>query len=362
MSDFASIPDCLAALAAGRMIVLCDDADRENEGDLVLAAQHAAPEAIAFMATRACGLICLAMEGRLLDRLGLPLMTRDNRSRLGTAFTLSIEAREGVTTGISASDRARTIQVAIDPGARPEDIVTPGHVFPLRAREGGVLVRAGHTEAGVDLCRLAGLLPAAVICEIMNPDGSMARLPELRRYAQEHGLPIATIADLIAWREARESLVEPVAEGRLATAHGEFRVYAYRSTVSGDHHLALVRGAPRPGGDVAAPVLVRVQKESLLTDVFGAPGATATARLLPQVAAAEHAVLLIMRDDDGTALAAQVAGLGSGAARVAPMDHRDYGIGAQILRHLGVRRMPRWCACSPAATARSAPCPATASS
>jgi 3,4-dihydroxy 2-butanone 4-phosphate synthase/GTP cyclohydrolase II len=339
MSDFAPVPDLLAALAQGRMIVLCDDEDRENEGDLVMAAQFADPKAIAFMATKACGLICLAMDGVLLDRLGLPLMTSDNRSRLGTAFTLSIEAREGVTTGISAADRARTIQVAIAEHSRPQDIVTPGHIFPLRARDGGVLVRAGHTEAAVDLCRLAGLKPAGVICEIMQADGTMARVPQLITYATEHGLPIGSIADLIAWREARERLVELVAEGEVATAAGPFRACVYRSSVTGDHHLALVRGRPRPGGDCADPVLVRVQKESPLADAFAAPGRLPAVAVLRQIAAAGEGVFLLMRDGDGRALADEVAALAGGMRPQPAMDHRDYGIGAQILRHLGVRRM-----------------------
>ncbi len=339
MSDFAPVPDLLAALAQGRMIVLCDDEDRENEGDLVMAAEFADPRAIAFMATKACGLICLAMDGTLLDRLGLPLMTSDNRSRLGTAFTLSIEAREGVTTGISAADRARTIQVAIAEHSRPQDIVTPGHIFPLRARDGGVLVRAGHTEAAVDLCRLAGLKPAGVICEIMQADGTMARVPQLIAYAREHGLPIGSIADLIAWREARERLVELVAEGEVATAAGPFRACVYRSSVTGDHHLALVRGRPRPGGDVADPVLVRVQKESPLADAFAAPGRLPAVAVLRQIAAAGEGVFLLMRDGDGRVLADEVAALAGGMRPQPAMDHRDYGIGAQILRHLGVRRM-----------------------
>jgi 3,4-dihydroxy 2-butanone 4-phosphate synthase / GTP cyclohydrolase II len=267
--QFSPIPDVIAAIARGDMVVLVDDEDRENEGDLVMAAQCADAKAIAFMATKGCGLICLSMEGRMLDRLGLPLMARDNRSRLSTAFTLSIEAREGVTTGISAADRAHTIQVAIADNARPEDLVSPGHIFPLRARDGGCLVRAGHSEASVDLARLAGLRPAAVICEIMKPDGEMARVPDLIPFCQQHNLLLATIADVIAYREARECTVELVAEARIDTPAGIFTTYCYRSRINGEHHLAFVRGEQLgPGKECHRPVLVRVQKEQILSDIF----------------------------------------------------------------------------------------------
>jgi 3,4-dihydroxy 2-butanone 4-phosphate synthase/GTP cyclohydrolase II len=343
---FASIPDVLSALQRGEMIVLVDDESRENEGDVIMAGEFADAKSVAFMATRACGLICLAMEGRMLDRLGLPLMSRDSRSRLGTAFTLSIEARDGVTTGISAADRARTIQVAIRDDATPEHIVVPGHVFPLRARDGGVLVRAGHTEATVDLARLAGLKPAGVLCEIMNADGTMARLPELERFAREHRLPLATIADLIAWREARETLVSLAAEAPVETSAGLFRGYAYANTITGENHLALVRGERlKPGADVREPVLVRVQKESPLSDLF-APGhgGLDPRACLQQIAAAGEGVLLYMNDPDARALPSLLAALGGADHRAKPlpapaMDPRDYGIGAQILHHLGVRRM-----------------------
>lgn len=343
---FASIPSVIEALKRGEMIILVDDESRENEGDLVIAGDFADAKSIAFMATRGCGLICLAMEGTLLDRLGLPLMGRDHRSRMGTAFTLSIEAREGVTTGISAADRARTIQVAIREDSRPEDLVVPGHVFPLRARDGGVLVRAGHSEATVDLARLAGLRPAGVLCEIMKEDGTMARLGDLTEFSQRHGLLLASIADVIAYREARETLVELVAEGALETAAGLFRAYAYANVLTGEHHLALAIGEGlRPGGERRDPLLVRVRKQSLLADASGgAPGLPSPLGALRQIAAGGAGVLLTIHDPDARALPAQLAQLGGRVLRPRPaggasMDPRDYGIGAQILHHLGVRRM-----------------------
>jgi len=343
---FAAIPDVLAALKRGEQIVLVDDEDRENEGDLVVAAQHADPKAIAFMATKACGLICLAMEGRMLDRLGLPLMTSVNNSRFGTAFTLSIEARDGVTTGISAADRSRTVQVAIASEAKPQDIVTPGHVFPLRARDGGVLVRAGQTEGSVDLCRLASLTPAAVICEVMKPDGTMARLPDLQVFCREHGLLLASIADLIAWREARETLVELVAEGPVTTRHGLLHGYVYANVLSGEYHLALVVGdGIGPGLEVRDPVLVRVQQQAALADAFtGVPRRVDLHTCLERITAAGRGVLLMVHDTGGRSLPAQLVEIGGrdlrGPGRPVPgMDLRDYGIGAQILHHLGVRRM-----------------------
>jgi 3,4-dihydroxy 2-butanone 4-phosphate synthase/GTP cyclohydrolase II len=342
---FTPIPAILDELRKGRMIILVDDEDRENEGDLVMAAEFADAKSIAFMATKACGLICLAMEPAMLDRLGLPLMARESRSHLATAFTLSIEARTGVTTGISAADRARTVQVAIADGARPDDLIVPGHVFPLRAREGGVLVRAGHSEASTDLARLAGLKSAAVICEIMKPDGTMARLPDLVQYGREHGLALSSIADLIRWREERETLVDLVADGPVATAAGTLHAFVYRSRIGGDHHLALVAGARlKPGAELAEPVLVRVQKESPLGDVFAAHGALPPAACLRQIAGAGEGVLLYMRDAGGRSLPGHVVRLGGHDHRASPapelaMDPRDYGIGAQILHHLGVRRM-----------------------
>jgi 3,4-dihydroxy 2-butanone 4-phosphate synthase/GTP cyclohydrolase II len=339
------IPQIIEAIRRGEMIVLVDDEDRENEGDLVISAQHCTPASIAFMATKACGLICLSMDGPLLDRLGLPMMTKDNRSRMGTAFTLSIEAREGVTTGISAADRARTIHAAIADEARPQDIVTPGHVFPLRARDGGVLVRAGHTEAGVDLARLAGVKPAAVICEIMKPNGEMARLPDLEVYCAEHGLLLASIADLIAWRERRESLVTLVAEATVPTDAGPARAFCYRESINGEHHLAIVVGDQLgPDRECADPVLVRVAKEAVFDDVFGNDWKLSPRNSLKALREAGGGVLLYMRDTDGIDLPGRLVKLGGTDHRTEPsssalMDNRDYGIGAQILRHLGVRRL-----------------------
>lgn len=343
---FASIPSVLEALKRGEMIILVDDEQRENEGDLVLAGDFADAKSIAFMATKGCGLICLAMEGQMLDRLGLPLMSRDHRSRLGTAFTLSIEAREGVTTGISAADRARTIQVAIADGTGPEDLVVPGHIFPLRARDGGVLVRAGHSEATVDLARLAGLKPAGVLCEIMNPDGTMARLPNLIEFSQRHNLLLASIADVIAYRETRESLIELVADGAIDTPSGRFRAYSYVNILTGEYHLALVLGENlRPGAEQREPMLVRVHKHSLLSDGLSCvPGIPNLHAGLRQISRAGAGVLLIIHDADSRSLPAQLVQLGGRDLRPKPqgipqMDPRDYGIGAQILHHLGVRRM-----------------------
>ncbi len=345
MPTFAPIPLVIEALQQGKMVVLVDDEDRENEGDLVMAAEYADARSIAFMATRGCGLICLAMEGSMLDRLGLPLMTRDNRSRLATAFTLSIEAREGVTTGISAADRARTIQVAISDQTKPQDIVSPGHVFPLRARDGGVLVRAGHSEASTDICRLAGLKPAAVICEIMRPDGEMARLPDLKTYCAEHGLLLASIADLIAWREATESLIQLAAEATITTPAGVVRAYSYKSTVGEEYHLALVAGERlKPGAEITDPVLVRVQKESPLSDLFGVGQAVPPLACLRQLIEGGDGVFVLMRDVNGRGIPDGLVRAGGTDRRLKPemglaMDPRDYGIGAQILHNLGVRRM-----------------------
>lgn len=349
MMPFAPVPELLAAIRRGEMIVLADDEDRENEGDLVMAAEFADAKSIAFMATKACGLICLALEGQMLDRLGLPLMTSANASRFGTAFTLSIEAREGVTTGISAADRAKTIQVAIGDQARPQDIVTPGHVFPLRALDGGVLVRAGHTEAAVDMARLAGCKAAGVICEIMQPDGTMARLADLEKYAKAHKLLLGSIADLIAWRETRESLVQVSAESTVDTPHGQFRAYSYVNTLSGEQHMALVMGDDlRPDGECKEPVLVRVQKQAWFSDLFPSAQRLNPDYFLARLAKEGPGVLLLVNDvanrtlpdqliaHGGTARSGRHRALQTGAPA---MDLREYGIGAQILHHLGVRSM-----------------------
>jgi 3,4-dihydroxy 2-butanone 4-phosphate synthase / GTP cyclohydrolase II len=262
VTPFASVDEAIEDIRNGRMVVVVDDPERENEGDLVVAAQFATPEAVNFMATHARGLICLCLTGERCEELGLLPMTHRNEARLGTAFTVSVEAREGVTTGISAGDRAHTIQVAIDPTSTPHDLVQPGHVFPLRARDGGVLVRAGQTEASVDLARLAGLVPAGVVCEIMNEDGTMARVPDLVPYCERHGLRMITVADLIEHRRRTEKLVERVVSIQLPTEFGVFKAIAFRERLTGRDHLALVMG------EIDENVLVRVHSECLTGDVF----------------------------------------------------------------------------------------------
>jgi 3,4-dihydroxy 2-butanone 4-phosphate synthase/GTP cyclohydrolase II len=267
-SLFCDVDTALEEIRAGRMIVVVDDEDRENEGDLTMAAEKIAPEAINFMARYGRGLICLAMTEERLEYLRLPPMSAENTSNFGTAFTESIDARDGVTTGISAYDRARTIMVAIDPATRPNDLARPGHTFPLRARKGGVLVRAGQTEAAVDLARLAGLVPAGVICEIMNDDGTMARVPQLADFCRQHDLKMLTVAELIRYRMAHERYVRRLAETVVPTAYGEFRMIVYESEINGDSHIAMVKGNVETGGD--EPVLVRMHAHCLVGDVFGA--------------------------------------------------------------------------------------------
>jgi 3,4-dihydroxy 2-butanone 4-phosphate synthase/GTP cyclohydrolase II len=318
----------------GHMFILVDDEDRENEGDLVVPAQFATPDAINFMARYARGLICLAMTRQRVEQLGLPLMSQQNGTRHQTAFTVSIEAREGVTTGISAADRARTIAVAINPESTRNDITTPGHVFPLMAREGGTLVRAGHTEASVDIARKAGLYPAAVICEIMNDDGTMARMPDLVTFAQKHNLKLGTIADLIAHRRLTERLVRRVAEGAYRhPAGGEWRAVVYANTVEYQEHLALVKG------DISGPepVLVRMHAVDLLDDMTGAPHWIAIHNAMHMIAREGRGVVVLIREHRKTALAERVRQLQISTRPQRVL--RDYGIGAQILLDLGVKDM-----------------------
>jgi 3,4-dihydroxy 2-butanone 4-phosphate synthase/GTP cyclohydrolase II len=333
------IPELVAELAAGRMVILVDEEDRENEGDLVLAAERVTPEAINFMARFGRGLICLTLTRDRCERLNLTPMTSRNGQKTGTAFTVSIEAAQGVTTGISAADRARTVQAAVARHAVPADLVQPGHIFPLQAQDGGVLMRAGHTEAGCDLAGMAGLTPAAVICEIMKDDGTMARLPDLVEFAREHRLKIGTIADLIEHRSRNESLIERVAQRRMATPFGEFDCSAYRDRTGG-LHLALTRGQWRPDDEV----LVRVHEPLSVLDLLdtGSCGQTwPLPKALAAIDASERgAALLLNCGEDAAALLPQ---LGEGRREPAPprsqMDLRTYGVGAQILRDLGIARM-----------------------
>jgi 3,4-dihydroxy 2-butanone 4-phosphate synthase/GTP cyclohydrolase II len=319
----------------GRMFILVDDEDRENEGDLVVPAQFATPDAINFMARYARGLICLALTRQRVEALGLPLMSQQNGTRHQTAFTVSIEAREGVTTGISAADRAKTIAVAINAESTRDHITTPGHVFPLLAREGGTLVRAGHTEASVDIARKAGLSPAAVICEIMNDDGTMARLPDLVTFAQHHNLKLGTIADLIAHRRLTERLVRKVEESPYHhPAGGDWRAVVYANTVEYQEHLALVKGDVS-GGE---PVLVRMHAVDLLDDMTGSPHWIALHNAMHMISNAGRGILVLIREHRPTALAERVRLLAEGTKRP-PRELRDYGIGAQILLDLGVKNM-----------------------
>ncbi len=347
--SFSPVSEIVAELRAGRMVVIMDDEDRENEGDLIMAAEHATPDAVAFMIRHTSGIICVPMEDEQLLRLDLPQMVPVNSESHRTAFTVSVDLRAGTTTGVSSADRAATIRALADPGSRASDFARPGHIFPLRARRGGVLVRAGHTEAAVDLCRLAGLKPAGVLCEVMNDDGSMARRPQLQEFARRHGLKVGTIADLIRHRLRNERSVERLSEQSVQTELGEFRLYAYQDTVSQEVHIALAHG--RLGGDPGP--LVRVHLADTLRDLLGLQGGSArtwTLRAAMQriVESGSGVVVVLRQQESARELADAVrsfaaAAGGSGALADAGADEggvlRTFGVGAQILKDLGVSRM-----------------------
>ena len=347
---FTDVPSAIEEIRSGRMIVVVDDEDRENEGDLTLAAEKVTPEAINFMAKYGRGLVCLALTEERLDHLRIGPMTSENTSNYGTAFCEAIDARDGVTTGISAYDRARTIQVAIDPATRPSDLARPGHVFPLRARKGGVLVRAGQTEASVDLARLAGLVPAGIICEIMRDDGSMARIPDLIDFCGTHNLKILTVAELIRYRMQHERYVHRVGEALVSTRHGEFRIIAYESEVDGgESHVALVRGDTESGGE---PVLVRMHSHCLMGDVFGSTVCDCHATIEGSMQMIEHegrgALIYLHQTSKGFSVerAGERTALAFHRERHLPAGpeserrtQREIGIGAQILSDLNLRRI-----------------------
>ena len=347
--QFSSIEDAITEIREGRMVIIVDDEDRENEGDLVCAAEKATPEIVNFMSRHARGLICLPLTEERCDELHLTTQVADNTSYLGTAFTVSIDARKGVTTGISAADRATTIQAAVDPQTRPQDLARPGHVFPLRAKKGGVLVRPGQTEASVDIARMAGLYPAGVICEIMNEDGTMARLPELTAFAAQHHLKMITVADLVRYRISKETLVKRAVETDLPTVYGRFRAVAFENVINGDVHLAMVMGNVRTD----EPVLVRVHTENVTCDMFGSLIDDTGFQLhaaLEKIAAAGRGVVLYLRQREHsldlvnqlrTYAVMQERNVGK---REASLEtgygaDRDYGVGAQILHELGLRRI-----------------------